>query len=295
MFSRDPMMNMMMGMQRSFFNDPFFNDPFFSDPFGTRAHRQDPRSQMLAPFGGDIFADMHQRMMQMQEQMMSGFSNVPQPGSNQSAFIQQSSFSMSNMNGTPQVYQETSTTRNVNGVAETQRSILDSKTNKEEVVIERRIGDRARSITRTRVNGEESKVDNLQNIDFDHADEFDREWQEEARRNRFRTPSSNLSFNSLAYDSNPHVQRLTGQPSSGGSRTRHASQPRIELVNDDEPGAQPVQPAQQTSHYRSHERHPPFHRSRSTGPIITELEDEDADPRHSRHHSANSRTRPPYS
>jgi hypothetical protein len=82
------------------------------------------------------------------------------------------------------VYQETTTSRlGPGGVRETQRAVRDGRTGKESITLRRGLGERERTVTRTRdASGQETADDVLKGIAAEEAAAFDREWAERASK-----------------------------------------------------------------------------------------------------------------
>mmetsp|Transcript_24488 Transcript_24488/g.40271 ORF Transcript_24488/g.40271 Transcript_24488/m.40271 type:complete len:340 (+) Transcript_24488:155-1174(+) len=82
-----------------------------------------------------------------------------------------------------------SSIKSVNGVTESTSTACDS-TGRERVIIQRKLGDKGRTVVRERdATGVEKKTDTLQNLRSDEASVFDSEWRRAAERNLSSMPS----------------------------------------------------------------------------------------------------------
>jgi len=91
--------------------------------------------------------------------------------------------------GRPQVYKATSSTRTgPGGVKEVQRTVTDSVTGTKKMAIGHHIGERAHIIEREHNmhSGDQEERQDFINIEEDEAEEFNREWENKARRTEAR-------------------------------------------------------------------------------------------------------------
>lgn len=114
-----------------------------------------------------------------------GIPNVTTFGNGMGTTTFSYSSSYSSSGGPTQVYSTSTSTRiGTGGVRETQKTIRDSRSGKEEISISRGIGDRERTITRRRnATGREERIDTLQNMTSEEATGFDQEWMQQAEVN----------------------------------------------------------------------------------------------------------------
>mmetsp|Transcript_20028 Transcript_20028/g.46133 ORF Transcript_20028/g.46133 Transcript_20028/m.46133 type:complete len:236 (+) Transcript_20028:20-727(+) len=218
------MMQKMLGHD-PFEEDPFLSDPFFSDPFsagprrGRRGDGNDPFGGMLSHhrdggFGGTLAAGMGS---------MGG-----------ATFVQSSSFSS---NGRNVVSSSTSARIGPGGVAEIQRQVNDGRTGREEIMMERRIGDRGRRVQKTRNidTGDEETVDNSYGIADGEEDMFDRDFQEAAAQRLMYHPraSHGMSRPTLAApqrvparSQGQHQVPMIGYEGASGGGTRRSAASR---------------------------------------------------------------------
>lgn len=164
------------------FSDPFFNGGGRGDPFAgmnqMMAHMDtvfggggDGRRSGRRGLGGGLFGGMMADMDQMMSSQHGGGSGI----------VSSSSYSYCSSGGpNGQTYQRTTqSTMGPGGVAETHSTEKDSRTGTQKVLVERRIGDRSRTIVRERGrDGLETKTDTLNNLTQEQAAQFDTEFQQ---------------------------------------------------------------------------------------------------------------------
>jgi len=154
-------------------HDPFEDDPFFRDPFGGF-----PGRGGLVGGSFDNFGGMQMTMggfPSMNQMMMSGGGM----GGGSSMVFQSSSFSS---NGRT-VHQSSTTARmGPGGVAEVQSQVRDGS-GRERIMLERRLGDRARRVEKSRdlQSGEEETTDNTFGIEDGQEEQFDQEFHRAMR------------------------------------------------------------------------------------------------------------------
>lgn len=154
------------------------------------------QNQFMDPFSH--FNSMFSNMRSMMSDMHRAFEQVPNDP-NTHMFQQSSFYSSSNMgNGTPKVFQASSSMRQLpGGVRETRKAVRDSETGVERVAMGHHINDRAHIIERSRNahTGETNENQELINIDEEEAPAFDTEYHDrwhntmkgvEQRRQRIR-------------------------------------------------------------------------------------------------------------
>ncbi|XP_025080784.1 myeloid leukemia factor 1-like [Pomacea canaliculata] len=188
----------------SFFdNDPFFADhrqhmnTMFRDfgfPSGgllgiTDGHRQQRHQQpfnQLAPtsmfdFG---FSNMFQNMRRMMDDMHNTF-EAANKTPNGHVYTQSSFMSYSNVDGTPKVYQaSSSTTQAPGGIKETRKVVRDSESGVEKMAVGHHIGERGHVVERrrNRRTGDHEENQEYINLDEEEGQHFDREWQERSKQ-----------------------------------------------------------------------------------------------------------------
>mmetsp|Transcript_346 Transcript_346/g.937 ORF Transcript_346/g.937 Transcript_346/m.937 type:complete len:183 (-) Transcript_346:85-633(-) len=146
--------------------------------------------------------------------MMGGGSSMGGVGT---TFVQSSSFSSDGRN----VYSSSTSARmGPGGVAEIQRSVNDGRAGREEIMMERRIGDRGRRVQKTRNTntGDEETVDNSYGIADGEEALFDRDFQEAAAQRLINHPRA-YHGGSAAGRSGPTISEP--QRSLGRDRGQH--------------------------------------------------------------------------
>ncbi|GMH43974.1 hypothetical protein BSKO_11908 [Bryopsis sp. KO-2023] len=156
-------------------NHPYQNQAYQNHPNYSHNHRR-PRQHHEASHGVQINIGR------------DGIPEVSQFGNGvRTMFSYTSSHSMSNRGhpGQPVVYSSSSTTRiGPGGVRETTSTARDGMTGQESVTVSRAIGERGRTITRTRdATGNERSRDILSNLAQNETARFDQEWAQQASQN----------------------------------------------------------------------------------------------------------------
>lgn len=174
-------------------------------------HHNQSRNHNRRHHGGDMFGNMamspfhqHQSMMSNQMHNPFNFMNQMMPGGgmmNQNiihasphseVFSTQSVVTMSNgIDGKPQIYQQSTETRQgPGGVKETRQLMRDSGKGIEKVSIGHHIGDRAHVIERQKLNGNMEEIVNLENLDDDEIEQFNNEFESKIRHGAHHHPQS---------------------------------------------------------------------------------------------------------
>jgi hypothetical protein len=211
-FFRDPfaMMNQMMGnmdrMMGNMFQDPFFSNlhgppqrerlPGISAPTIEEVHDDQPPSDSVSRPIVEEPDDSPPRRRRNREEAMTlpgqngGFNsmlstNLASGGNSGVSYGFYSSSVMSNQNGV--TYQKSTTARmGPGGVKEMQSAERDGRTGKESITVARGLGDRARSMIRTRdASGRETAQDLLHGIQQEEAQRFDHEWMTSAQQSLY--------------------------------------------------------------------------------------------------------------
>ncbi|GAX73055.1 hypothetical protein CEUSTIGMA_g508.t1 [Chlamydomonas eustigma] len=214
-FFRDPfaMMNQMMGnmdrMMGNMFQDPFFSNlhgppqvnqrgrlPGISAPMIEEVLDDQPPSDTLSrPIIEEPDDSPPRRRRNREEAMTSpgqhgGYNNIlptsVQAGGNTGvSYGFYSSSVMSNQNGV--TYQKSTTARmGPGGVKEMQSAERDGRTGKESITVARGLGEKARTMIRTRdVSGRETAQDLLHGIQQEEAHRFDQEWMTSAQQSLY--------------------------------------------------------------------------------------------------------------
>eukprot|EP00499_Haloplacidia_sp_CaronLabIsolate_P002316 CAMPEP_0196770616 /NCGR_PEP_ID=MMETSP1104-20130614/1240_1 /TAXON_ID=33652 /ORGANISM="Cafeteria sp., Strain Caron Lab Isolate" /LENGTH=244 /DNA_ID=CAMNT_0042140733 /DNA_START=1 /DNA_END=732 /DNA_ORIENTATION=+ len=162
-------------------------------------------------FGGDMF-ERHDRMM---DQMMRGMGGGMRPSNSGATFSYSSSSYVSShgSGGQPVVVQRTVQHSRAGGAAETKEFFQDSRSGTERMKIQRRLGNRARTITKSRdARGNEESEDRIDNMTDADLSRFDEEWRTAASQ-RMLTFGSGDGGRRGRGDFAPH-----GLPSHGSHR-----------------------------------------------------------------------------
>lgn len=204
-------------MSGGIFDDPFFMshrehmrqmDQMFQMPFGFgsggllslegpgqrhQQHRnlvqrqQQQQQQLVTPdfFGLGSFGSMFQNMRRMMDDMHSTF-EAGTSNPNGHVFTQSSFMSYSNVDGgQPKVFQASSSTaQGPGGVKEMRRTLRDSESGVEKIAVGHHLGERALVVEkrRNRRTGEQEENKDFINLDEEEGQDFDREWQRQARQ-----------------------------------------------------------------------------------------------------------------
>jgi len=203
------------------------------DPF--QQHSEMMRSMMGGMMGGSMFGGgmfgggMLSRMLD--DDFMGG-GGMGSTGGMGGGSFSMSSFSSSSMDGgQPRVVQySSSTTMGPGGVQETKKTYSDSATGDQRMQHQRRIGDRGRSITKTRNihSGDMTEDDSFIGMDASDAQEFDREFQK-GRVSGWSRPSSARETRTSDYmpaqlDYRPQSSRGGGYESGAGHNAERYEQ-----------------------------------------------------------------------
>jgi len=150
--------------------------------------------------------------------MMGGMSSGGMGGSTVYSY---SSSSMSNGGPGGVTYSSTTThRRGPGGVTETHHQEYDGRTGSETMKISRGLGDKSRTITRTRdASGQERAVDNLNNLTPEEASRFDQQWQATAQR---ALPGAGRTRTSTYGHSNPALPSTTRSNPTGRGTSRYS-------------------------------------------------------------------------
>ncbi|RUS91038.1 hypothetical protein EGW08_001166 [Elysia chlorotica] len=182
------------------------------------------RNQFMDPFAhfDSMFSNMRSMMSDMHRAFDQGADNP-----NTHMYQQSSFYSSSNVgNGTPKVYQASSSVKQIpGGVKETRKTVMDSETGVERVAMGHHIKDRAHIIERSRNSrtGESNENQELINITEEEAPAFDSEYRDrwhittkgvEQRRRRLRD---------LTHRPTQSHQRALPEPETNSRRPRKAS------------------------------------------------------------------------
>eukprot|EP00026_Physarum_polycephalum_P011522 Phypoly_transcript_11754.p1 GENE.Phypoly_transcript_11754~~Phypoly_transcript_11754.p1 ORF type:complete len:374 (+),score=82.76 Phypoly_transcript_11754:38-1159(+) len=140
--------------------------------------------QHVSPFSHDPFFGAMSMFPLMPFSMLGGMrsltdmSNMMNTGSNYCSF----SSSVTTIGSDGHVYSSTSSSRRgPGGVIESHQTERDSRVGIDKMTIHRQLGDKARTLTRTRDReGREEREEELRGIQEDHATNFDQEWMRAA-------------------------------------------------------------------------------------------------------------------
>lgn len=176
-------------------DDPFFGshmrhmrqmnnmmNSFFSDPFGMLS--ESPLSIMGSRRSNSLMPLMPP-MPSLNRLFTADLSDGHMSAG--SSFSSSTVVMSSGMNGSPQVYSSTSSTKiGPNGIKETRKTLQDSRTGVKKMSIGHHIGERAHVIEREQnvYSGDAEERQEFINVDEDEAEDFDKEFQERTGINR---------------------------------------------------------------------------------------------------------------
>ncbi|KAG5673811.1 hypothetical protein PVAND_003827 [Polypedilum vanderplanki] len=178
----DPIFGSHMRQMRQITNSLFPSDPFNFGMLGMPHMGMRSRMNLLPQISHRPF-DMGMNGMNMNRLLASAGSGA----SGGSSSFTSSSVFISNGNGTPQVYKETSSVRSVNGVKETRKTVEDSTTGTRKMAIGHHAGGRARIVEKEQNvrTGQREEREELINLDDDETEEFERDFQARAQSHRY--------------------------------------------------------------------------------------------------------------
>lgn len=168
-------------------------DDFFGGGDGFGGHGDDFFGGMLAPCrrhrGRDPFQSLMASAMQDMQAMQAMAMGGGMGGGGTSFAYSSSTVSMGGPGGP--VYQRSITHRaGPGGVSETQESEVDSCSGVERLRVQRRLGDKARTVSKARyAGGREEHEDYIENMAADDVHQFDEAWQRAAEGRRAALPA----------------------------------------------------------------------------------------------------------
>jgi hypothetical protein len=163
----------------------FNNDPFsIVSPFERHHQHHMQHHSPFGPGGGNPFSLMHQMMPNM-DSLFRNFEtnltpNIVNADPNSQVFSSSSVITYSNGDGKPKVFQQSKQMRQgPGGIKETREIVRDSEKGIEQLAIGHHIGDRAHIIERKKArDGNIEEVVNLENLDDEEVNEFNKEFEE---------------------------------------------------------------------------------------------------------------------
>ncbi|OWR52203.1 myeloid leukemia factor isoform X2 [Danaus plexippus] len=208
-------------------DDPFFGshmrhmrqmnnmmNSLFSDPFGMLG--EGPLAIMGARRGNALMPFMPQ--MPSLNRLFTDLSDGHM--SSGSSFSSSTVVMSSGLNGNPQVFSSTSSTKiGPNGVKETRKTLQDSRTGVKKMSIGHHIGQRAHVVEREQnvYSGDAEERQEFINLEEDEAEEFDREFQERAGMMR------NRNHRALTQAPHGHTQPRLALPPAPSHTHPHAN------------------------------------------------------------------------
>ncbi|CAJ0587137.1 unnamed protein product, partial [Mesorhabditis spiculigera] len=257
---QDPFMNMFGNMRRQMDMMDRMMDSMMTDPFAMMNHRpfgmlEDPRRQQhhhqhrqmvhpADPFAGFGFGGIFGAMNQIHGQAMAD------PNSHMYSHTSVMSFGP---DGQPHIVEHT--TKKAGDVKETRRRVRDGQ--RDEMSIGHHIGDRTHVIEKKRdKDGNVRSQQQFVNLDEDEAMDFDREFQQQIRRNF--NYGRNGASNSSAIENGSSARPSHSRADRGPRESRHA--PIITLPEEEDDDVIEI----------------PITR-RTGGPIIREISEEEAE------------------